>query len=152
MQLTPHFSLAELIASRTASVRGIDNTPPPEVLARLQATAQMLERVRTHLGAPVIVTSGYRNRELNVAVGGVTSSDHTTGQAADVVAPRFGTPTQIARTLAPHISMLGIGQIILEGIKGKQWVHLSTRVPPVAANRVITITDAGVRLGIQELT
>ena len=45
--------------------------------------------------------------------------------------------------LAPLVSVLGIGQIILEGVKGKQWVHVSTRSPEKAINRVITITDAG---------
>ena len=49
------------------------------------------------------------------------------------------------------VSVLGIGQLILEGIKGKQWVHVSTRVPSKASNRVITITDKGAQLGIQEL-
>jgi hypothetical protein len=36
-------------------------------------------------------------------------------------------------------------------VKGKQWVHVSTRVPDKPANRVITITDRGAQLGIQEL-
>lgn len=151
MRLTPHFTLAELTASSTAQRLGIDNTPAPELLPRLVRTAEMLERIRATLGVPVTVTSGYRNRAVNTAVGGVTTSDHTQGHAADIVAPRYGTPTQIARALAPLIETLGIGQIILEGVKGKQWLHVSTRVPDKLANRVITITDRGTQLGIQEL-
>ena len=151
MKLTPHFTLAELTASTTAHRLGIDNTPAPELVPRLVLLAEMLERIRSTLGVPIIVTSGYRNRAVNAAVGGVTSSDHTQGHAADIVAPGYGTPTQIARCLAPLVSVLGIGQIILEGVKGKQWVHVSTRVPDRPANRVITITDRGAQLGIQEL-
>lgn len=151
MKLTPHFTMAELTASTTAQRLGIDNTPPPELLPRLVLTAEMLERIRDTLKAPIIITSGYRGRQVNAAVGGVTSSDHTQGHAADIVAPGYGTPTQIARTLAPLVSVLGIGQLILEGVKGKQWVHVSTRVPDKPANRVITITDNGAQLGIQEL-
>lgn len=151
MQLTKNFTLAELVASSKAQQLGIDNTPPPELVPRLVLTAQMLQAVRDKLGVAITVTSGYRCRQLNQAVGGVTSSDHTQGHAADIVAPGYGTPTQIARTLAPLVSVLGIGQLILEGVKGKQWVHLSTRVPSVPANRVITITDRGAQLGIQEL-
>lgn len=151
MQLTKNFTLAELVASSKARQLGIDNTPPPELVPRLVLTAQMLQAVRDKLGVAITVTSGYRCRQLNQAVGGVTSSDHTQGHAADIVAPGYGTPTQIARTLAPLVSVLGIGQLILEGVKGKQWVHLSTRVPAVPANRVITITDQGTQLGIQEL-
>lgn len=151
MQLTPHFTLAELTASTKARQLGLDNTPPPELLPRLVLTAEMLERIRTTLGAPITVTSGYRCRAVNQAVGGVTSSDHTQGHAADIVAPGYGTAYQIAKTLAPLVSVLGIGQLILEGVKGKQWVHVSTRVPDKPANRVITITDRGVQLDIQEL-
>ena len=151
MQLTQHFTLAELTASATAQRLGIDNAPPPELVPRLVRTAEMLERIRSTLGVPVIVTSGYRGREVNQAVGGVTSSDHTQGHAADIVAPRYGTPYEIAKALAPMVSVLQIGQIILEGVKGKQWVHVSTRVPDKPANRVITITDKGSQLGIQEL-
>lgn len=151
MQLTQHFTLAELTASSKARQLGLDNTPPPEIVPRLVLTAEMLERIRSTLGVPITVTSGYRGRRLNAAVGGVTSSDHTQGHAADIVAPGYGTPTQIARCLAPLVSVLGIGQLILEGVKGKQWVHVSTRVPDKASNRVITITDQGAQLGIQEL-
>lgn len=150
MRLSPHFTLAELVASSTAQARGIDNTPPPEVLPRLQATADMLERIRAQLGVPIVVTSGYRCQLLNKAVGGVTSSDHVTGQAADIVVPQYGTPLQVARALAPLVSVLGIGQLIYERVGGKQWVHVSTRVPPQAANRVITVSGAGgAQLGIQ---
>lgn len=151
MKLSAHFTLAELTASNTAKLRGIDNTPAPELMPRLVLTAEMLERIRSTLGVPVIVTSAYRSRQLNAAVGGVTSSDHTQGHAADIVAPAFGTAYEVAKALAPLVSVLGIGQIILEGIKGKQWVHVSTRSPEKASNRVITITDAGAQLGIQEL-
>lgn len=152
LKLTPHFRLSELTASATADRLRIPNDPTPDVLRRLQATAEMLERIRSTLDVPVIITSGFRCHVLNRAVGGVTSSDHMTGQAADIVAPRFGSPYLIAKTLAPLVSVLGIGQIILEGIKGKQWVHVSTRIPERPVNRVITISDAGVQLGIQALS
>lgn len=152
MRLTPHFTLAELTASATAQRLRLDNTPPAELLPRLILVAEMLERIRSTLQAPIVVTSGYRGPEVNRAVGGVTSSDHTQGHAADIVAPAYGTPYQIAKALAPMVSVLGIGQLILEGVGGKQWVHVSTRVPEKPANRVITITDQGAQMGIQELT
>lgn len=151
MNLTTHFTLAELTASNKAAQLGIDNRPPQELLPRLVLTAEMLERIRSMLGVPVIVTSAYRSRQLNAAVGGVTSSDHTQGHAADIVAPVYGSAYDVAKLLAPLVSTLGIGQLILEGIRGKQWVHVSTRSPEKASNRIITITDAGARLGIQEL-
>lgn len=148
MNLTPHFTLAELTRSAKAEQLGIDNTPAQELVPRLVLLAELLERIRDTLGRPVIVTSGYRCESLNIAVGGATTSDHPRGHAADIVCPGFGTPTEVARVLAPLVSTLSIGQLILEGVGGKQWVHVSTRVPEKLANRVITITDAGVMPGI----
>lgn len=151
MQLSPHFTLTELTASRKAVELKLDNTPAPELLPRLVLLAELLERIRRALGVPVIVTSGYRCPPLNRAVGGVTSSDHTQGHAADIVAPAFGSPQAVATTLAPLVSMLGIGQLILEGVKGKRWVHVSTHAPEKAINRILTITDAGLAVGIKSL-
>ncbi len=151
MQLTQHFTLAELTKSSTAERLELDNTPPPEVLPALTRTAEMLERIRSTLGVPVTVTSGYRAWAVNKAVGGVTTSDHAQGRAADIVAPRYGTPLQIARALAPLVDVLGIGQLIYERFGSTSWVHVSTRVPDKRVNRVITITSAGTQLGVQEV-
>lgn len=151
MKLSPHFTLEELTASTTAKRLGLDNTPAPELVPRLVLLAEMLERIRTTLNVPVVVTSGYRSPPVNRAVGGVTSSDHTQGHAADIVAPSFGSATAVARQLAPLVSVLGIGQLILEGVKGKQWVHVSTHAPERAVNRILTITDAGLKTGIVDL-
>ena len=151
MKLTPHFTLDEITASAKARQLKLDNTPAPELLPRLVLLAELLERIRTTLAVPVIVTSGYRSPPVNRAVGGVTSSDHTQGHAADFVAPGFGTASDVASLLAPLVSVLGIGQIILEGVKGKQWVHVSTRSPENSINRVLTVTDAGVMPGIVRL-
>ena len=148
MKLTTHFTLEELTRSNKADQLGIDNTPPAEILPRLTFTAEMLERIRTTLGHPVIVTSGYRCAKLNAAVGSRSTSDHMQGYAADIVSPGFGIPRDVARTLAPLVDSLGIGQIILEGVKGKEWVHVSSHAPEKAINRILTISDAGVSVGI----
>ena len=149
MQLTQHLTLEEFTRSGKAAELGLDNTPPPELLPRLILTAELLERIRATLGVPVTVTSGYRSPKVNLAVGSSSGPDHPHGYAADIVAPAFGTPYEVARALAPLVSTLGIGQIILEGIKGKRWVHVSTHTPEKAINRIITITDSGVLVGIQ---
>ena len=149
MNLSAHFTLAELTASNKAAQLGINNTPPEELLPRLVLTAEMLERIRSTLGVPIIVTSAYRSPPVNRAVGGVTSSDHTQGHAADIVAPSYGTPYQIAKALAPLVSVLGIGQLLLEHVGGTSWVHVSTRVPDKVVNRVLTYDGKNYALGIQ---
>lgn len=152
MQLTDHFTLAELTASNKAQQLRIDNTPPRELIPNLVATAQMLEAIRHALGGHAIqVTSGYRSPALNRAVGGEATSDHLSGRAADILVPAFGPPTSVAKALATRVSLLNIGQLILEGVGGRQWVHVSTKVPANPANRILTITDAGPRVGIHTL-
>lgn len=153
MNLTPHFTLAEMTASSTAKRLGLDNTPTAEALANLSRTAQMLERVRAQLGGKaVIVTSAYRGRQVNQAVGGATSSDHMQGQAADIQVPSYGKPYDVARALVPHLDALGIGQLIYESSGASQWVHVSTRVPTKPVNRVITIAvGQGTYIGVRDV-
>lgn len=153
MQLTPHFTLSELTRSSTAERLGLVNTPDATALANLQRTAHMLEGIRAHLGGkPIIVTSGYRGRKVNEAVGGATSSDHLAGQAADIQVPSFGKPYDVAKALAAELDRLGIGQIIYEVNGNSRWVHVSTRVPAKPANRVITIVvGKGTYLGVQSV-
>lgn len=122
MNLTPHFTLEELVHSSEAVRRGLKNDPPPEVLPRLGRLAQLLERVRMVLGVPVVVSSGYRSPAVNRAVGGSSKSAHMEGRASDFIAPGFGTPQEVAK----HIRDSGIAfdQLIYEGT----WVHIA--IPP----------------------
>ncbi len=83
MQLTPNFSLAELTVSDTARRKGIDNAPTPAHLRNLRRTAALLEEIRALFGVPLEITSGYRNPQVNKLVGGVPTSAHALGLAAD---------------------------------------------------------------------
>jgi zinc D-Ala-D-Ala carboxypeptidase len=155
--LSEHFSVAEFEASESAARAGLDNRLPRELLAGARATAAMLERVRAALAAaagrecPVVITSGYRSPALNLAIGGVPHSDHTRARAADVLVPRFGPPAAVARALAPHLDALGIGQLALEFPSRGGWVHLSTRTPALAINRLITIDRRGTVPGLESV-
>lgn len=152
--MTQHFSLAEFVASDTARARRIDNTLPDDLVPAATATLEMLEQIRAQLCAlagrdvPIIISSGYRSPALNSAVGSSSTSDHPKGMAADWTAPSFGSPLVICNALAPLVGVLGIGQLINERVRGGAWVHTSTRMPLVAGNRVITISDAGTVPGI----
>jgi hypothetical protein len=46
IKASPHFSIEELTFSETAARKGIDNTPPQEVLDNLLITAWSMENVR----------------------------------------------------------------------------------------------------------
>jgi len=85
IQLSPHFSLLELTESATARQRDIANIPPPEAVENLKRLCKgTLEPLRKALGLPVIITSGYRCKELNNIVNRSSkTSQHMQGCAAD---------------------------------------------------------------------
>ncbi len=132
MQLTEHFKLEELAFSSTAIARGIDNTPPPELLSHLQLLAAGLEQVRALLDAPLHIDSGYRCGALNAIVRGVPSSAHVSGYAADFVCPQFGSPLEIVKAITRPPSSIQFDQLIQEGT----WVHIS--FAPTLRNEVLT--------------
>lgn len=88
IQLSTHFKLSEFLRSETASARGIDNTPTIEVVSNLQQLCiNVLEPLRAYFNTPITVSSGYRSPALNKAVGGSATSQHMTGEAADLRIP-----------------------------------------------------------------
>ena len=120
---TPHFTLAEMVKSDTAAAKRIDNIPTPEAEENLKKLmVNVLEPARVMLGAPVIVTSGYRCPKLNKAVGGVSNSQHVKGQAADLVCKRY----EDKRRLFDILKEMDIDQLLWETNKaGTQWIHVS---------------------------
>ena len=121
MNLSPHFTLAEMTVSQTAARKGLDNTPSEAVIAKLRKTAQGLEGVRVVLGgAPIIISSGYRSPAVNSAVGGARKSQHLTGEAVDFTAPRFGSVVEVFNAIKS--SGIKYDQLIQEF---GSWVHLS---------------------------
>lgn len=125
MQLSPHFTLAELTASQTAFRRGIDNTPNEMSIANLRELCEnVLEPIRNHFGKPLIISSGYRNAKVCEAIGSSARSQHTASNfdaAAD-----FGVVHTPFLDVAKYIrDNLVYDQLILEGPPGRMWVHVS---------------------------
>ena len=80
-----YFTISELCKSDTANARGIDNTPTDDVKENLEALIEnVLDPLREAYGKPIYINSGYRCPELNKAVGGVRTSEHQSGRAADI--------------------------------------------------------------------
>ena len=87
IHLSDHFTLHEMVSSGTALRFGIDNTPTPEVVENLRFLCRaVLEPLRLRYGR-IIITSGYRCREVNRLVGGAPYSQHLRGEAADIYIP-----------------------------------------------------------------
>lgn len=80
-----YFTLKELTKSATAIRNKIDNTPTKEQESNLiQLVENILDPLREEYGKPIIVESGFRNNKVNALVGGSKTSQHLTGQAADI--------------------------------------------------------------------
>ena len=117
-----YFTIKELTRSTTAQLRGIDNTPPQQVINNLTARVDnVLDLLREAWGAPIHVNSGYRCPALNKAVGGVPASQHLLGEAADITA---GSKTKNQRLyVLLHQLNLPVDQAINE--HDFSWIHVS---------------------------
>ncbi len=121
MNLSTHFTLAELTRSQTAARLGIDMTPSADVIANLSRLClTVLEPIRAKAMRPIVVTSGYRPPELNAYIGGSRRSDHVTGRAADIHA--IGLSLEDLARVVRSMPELPLRQCIEEY---RQWLHVS---------------------------
>jgi len=116
-----NFTLDELTHSDTAIRKGIANTPDMEALTNLlDVLMPGLERVRSVLGMPMIISSGFRGPKLNAAVGGSSKSAHMRGLACDFTSPKFGDPAAVCKYIMLMHKSINYDQLINEG----KWVHI----------------------------
>lgn len=122
------FSIEELCASDTAERKKIDNTPNADARLRMQRLIeQLLDPIRASWGAPITVNSGYRSPALNRAVGGVPSSQHVKGEAADIT---VGSTADNKRLFDKIVELQKAGRIAFDQLideSGYRWVHISYR-------------------------
>ena len=123
-----YFTITELCASATAKSKGIDNTPTQQARVNLALLIdRVLNPIREKYGKPIRISSGYRCPLLNAAVGGVSTSQHLTGQAADLVPTNGGSLADIFRAA---IACNNYDQLILEKPSTTMWVHVSYSTTP----------------------
>ena len=119
-----YFTIEELIKSSTARRKGIPNLPNGEQKENLIALVDnVLDPLRKLWGKPIIVTSGFRCAKLNRAVGGVSKSQHTKGQAADIRTVENTTMENKRLFDVAMRSGLPFDQLIDE--YGYNWIHIS---------------------------
>ena len=136
--LSPNFTLEELVRSRDALRVGIENTPSAEVIANLATWCALLgEPIRSLLGVPLHVDSGYRSPRLNAYEHGSATSAHMVGCAVDIV------PVGLSMNLAFSMirgAGLPIDQLIFEC---NAWLHVGMVRPGTAPRGLYELAAAG---------
>jgi len=142
VRLSKNFTLVEMTRSEAATRGGFDNTPPPDAVENLRALCEkVLQPLRDAMGRPMRVNSAYRGPDANRAVGGSRTSQHMTGEAADIEFDGFDN-TQLAQKIVDM--KLPFDQLILEGHKfgdpNSGWVHVSHKRGGPQRGQVLTAT------------
>ena len=130
-----YFTIEELTYSQTAVKKGIRNETTPEVEQNLIAlVCVVLDPAREKWGKAIHVSSGYRCPELNKAVGGVPTSQHLKGEAADITAGSRRENAELGRLI---VKSGCFDQVIFEQSNREctecDWIHVSWK--RVGSNR-----------------
>jgi zinc D-Ala-D-Ala carboxypeptidase len=120
MNLAKNFTLEELCYSIWAVRNKIDNMPNEEQIENLKLLCEnILQPLRDALGLPIHSNSGFRNPEVNLAVGGAKNSQHQEGKADDITVVGM-TPMDVIKKIVEL--KLPFDQLIFEY---GQWAHVS---------------------------
>lgn len=104
MKIT-NFTFNELIKTDT----GLDNMPNDmNIIKNLCRLADFLQTIRNELHLPIIITSGYRSKEVNEAVGCASSSYHIKGLAVDIKCSDMDKLLSVLHSHLMDIDQLGI--------------------------------------------
>ena len=110
-QLSAHFKVREFACG--------DGSDAVLVAPRL---VMVLETIRAHFGAPVVIHSGYRTPQYNAKANGAEHSQHCYGTAADITV-RGQTPAAVAayaRQIMPDWGGVGV-------YAGQGFTHIDVR-------------------------
>jgi hypothetical protein len=127
MRLSKNLTLKEVVKSNTATRKGIDNTPDQWAINNIKAVAEnIFQPIRDHFGVPIGVSSGFRGKDLNKAIGGSKYSQHMIGEALDLDADMYGKVTN-AEIFNYVKNNLDWDQMIWEFGDDEEpnWVHIS---------------------------
>ena len=126
MMLCKNLSLAEATYSATALRKGIVNEPTVTHLIALKEVAtNIFQPCRNHFGKPLRVTSGYRSKELNKAIGGSNNSQHSKGEALDMQSTSGYTNRELFMYIKDHLTFDQLIGEFPDDMGEFAWVHCS---------------------------
>ena len=142
MNLSEHFKLEELCKTKT----GIENVPNEAQVENLKRLCRWLEQLRKRRNNlygegddPIIINSGFRCPEVNIAVGGVSTSYHLTGCAVDIRCIGMEQALRYACILLDIAdeSQEDFDELLIEQSAKSLWIHFAVR--PFANRRRIRL-------------
>ena len=135
IKLSEHFTLGELCKTSARTPDG--NIPSHVHIENLKRLCGWLEMLRSEWNKrygegddPIIINSGYRSPEVNKAVGGVATSNHLTGCAADIHVAGIEQLIRYATILLDisDESQEDFDELLIErSPKGTYWLHFAVR-------------------------
>lgn len=132
MKESRYFKLEELLQSDTALAASIENLPSWLNVDNLRELAvSVLDPIRQAWGQPLKVTSGYRSPQLNAAVGGVPTSGHLEGCAADITLCSWSS-RKVSELYNLIVWLAESGAIEIDQViyyRKKKIVHISNDLP-----------------------
>ena len=146
-KLSEHLDLSEVTRSESAKRNGISNMPTSEHIANFKLLAEKIfEPIRTHFRCPIIISSGYRSKELNASLKGASlTSQHCSGEAIDI--DMDGTPNGVTnRMVFDYIKdNLVFDQLIFEfgDANNPDWVHVSYESTGTQRKQVLRASRSG---------
>ena len=127
-KLSEHFTLGELTKSN--SHPEVYNIPSHEAIANLKRLTKWLEVLRMRAGTPIRINSGYRSPQLNKKIGGVPTSNHLTGCAADIRVENMEQLIRYAAIILDYAdeSKQEFDELLIERNRyGAIWLHFAVR-------------------------
>ena len=115
-ELTDSANHPELVSQNRVDAKQYSNN--------LVCTSWGLQSIRDLLGRPMATSSGYRNQKLNKAVGGSETSKHQSGKCWDGAAKGMNYKEFFEFIKTNKSKIPNLKKAIVEGVRGKEWVHL----------------------------
>lgn len=148
VKLSQHFKLGELCKTSVKTKDG--NIPSHVYIENLKRLCGWLEMLRSEWNNrygegndPIIINSGYRSAEVNRAVGGVATSNHLTGCAADIRVKDISQLIRYATILLDISEESGeaFDELLIErNARGAIWLHFAVR-PSGNRKKVLQISS-----------
>jgi hypothetical protein len=146
MKISEHLDLVEVTRSETAKRKGISNMPIAEHIENFKKLAEnIFEPIRNHFNVPIHISSGYRSKELNTAIGGSLTSQHCSGEAIDI--DMDGSANGVTNKMVFEFikDNLDFDQMIWEfgNSDAPDWVHVSYETSKPQRKQILRATKIG---------